>query len=681
MRVVGGLCLGYWWMAWVFEGLALLGVFRPWVILPLFAAVAIPAFLHWRSEVLQRLTRGLTEIREEAGELWQELRRSKWVAASLGLVGIHIIVRMWRTLATPALGWDDFTYHLFRAGRWVQNGGIVLEPAPDAWTYYEFFPWGGDLIWAWTLVWGTGDVLVPFGAVALWCLVWLAAYSVVRELDQDRTAALIVATAIAALPCQISQISTAYVDNAVLAMVLLASLFLLFFLRSQPDAEPHGSVDPGTAASLLVGASCGLGLLVKMSFLPLLVSAVLILTWHSLRWRRPWQLVAFIVGVMVAAPNLIFNWVKRGSPFYPFEILESLPFNEQHSWILGKYGEGATVPELARAGRALLFNLFPLDPFLNVGFLGAVLVALGCIGAVQLAKTGRGRWFLLWVVAGAGLTIASFFSPRNSSMIVWWTLMMGRFLVPSLAGLMVASSLAPPILLRGLLVPVLVIEYLVYARRGWPPQQGLATLQVAILVGLVIALAVFLIRWRKRWLPLWLSLPIVISLVLVAIIGVRERYRYDAYRLFAERQLLDFHGAPPVSAWPIWQRLDETGPQRVAATAGFDGLTGHNWFRGALLGPWLQNEVLYVPVTLEGRLVSYRDRQALVDTADRSAWLSRLQQERIDRVVALGPANIEHRWMLDLPQIFEIEITMGNDHFLLARVNHEALARHLNADL
>jgi hypothetical protein len=36
--------------------------------------------------------------------------------------------------------------------------------------------------------------------------------------------------------------------------------------------------------------------------------------------------------------------------------------------------------------------------------------------------------------------------------------------------------------------------------------------------------------------------------------------------------------------------------------------------------------------------------------------------------------------MLDRPEIFEIEITMGNDHFLLARVNHEALARHLNAD-
>ena len=64
-------------------------------------------------------------------------------------------------------------------------------------------------------------------------------------------------------------------------------------------------------------------------------------------------------------------------------------------------------------------------------------------------------------------------------------------------------------------------------------------------MGLVVVLGVTLTRWRQRFLPLWLSLPIAASLVLLAIIGVRERYRYDAYRLFAERQLLDFHGAPP----------------------------------------------------------------------------------------------------------------------------------------
>lgn len=680
VRIVGGLVLGYWFAAWSFEILGLLGRFDLSVIVPLLVLLPTAVLAYHRATVASQLRRSWAEMKTEAQQQLQELRAHRWVAAGLSLIGVHLVVRMVRALATPSLGWDDFTYHLFRAGRWVQNGSLALEPAPDAWTYYEFFPWGGDLIWAWSLVWRVGDVLVPLGAIALWSTVMLTVYAVARELGQGRSTALIVATAISVLPSQVSQMATAYVDNAVLAMVLIASLFLLIVLRPETDRAGLDQPKSGMASSFLVGASCGLGLLVKMSFLPLLVPAAIILVWHSLSRSRVEEFLAFLVGLMVAGPNLVFNWVMRGSPFYPFEIVQFLPFNEQHSWILSKYGEGATAPELARAAKALVFNLFSLDPFLNMGLLGVVLVVLGGVGSIRLATTTRGRWFLLWVAVGAGLTIVSFFSPRNSSMVVWWTLMMGRFLVPSLAGLMVATCLVRPALLHRLLVPVLVIEYFVYARRGWPVEQVVATVQVAALVGLMVVLGVTLTRWRKRFLPLWLSLPIAASLGLLAIIGVRERYRYDAYRLFAERKLLDFHGAPPVSAWPIWQRLDETGPQRVAATAGFDGLTGHNWFRGPLLGPWLQNEVLYVPVTLDGRLVSYRDRQALVDVADSGAWLSRLHQQRIDRVVALGPANIEHRWMLDRPEIFEIEITMGNDHFLLARVNHEALARHLNAD-
>ena len=387
------------------------------------------------------------------------------------------------------------------------------------------------------------------------------------------------------------------------------------------------------------------------------------------------------MGLMVATPNLVFNWVHARLSVLSLRDRRFLPLQRaallDPEQVRGR-GHG---PGAGRAAKALVFNLLPVDPFLNLGLSGVVLVVLGCVGSIRLARSTRGRWFLLWVAVGAGLTIVSFFSPRNSSMVVWWTLMMGRFLVPSLAGLMAASCLVRPALLHRLLVPVLVIEYFVYARRGWPVEQVVATVQVAALVGLVVVLGVTLTRWRQRFLPLWLSLPIAASLGLLAIIGVRERYRYDAYRLFAERQLLDFHGAPPISAWPIWQRLDETGPNRIAATAGFDGLTGHNWFRSGLLGAWLQNEVLYLPVTPDGRLISYRDRPALVEAADREAWLSRILAQDIDRVVALGPANIEHRWMLDLPAIFEIEITMGNNHFLLARVNHEALALHLNASL
>ena len=67
-------------------------------------------------------------------------------------------------------------------------------------------------------------------------------------------------------------------------------------------------------------------------------------------------------------------------------------------------------------------------------------------------------------------------------------------------------------------VPVLVIEYFIYARRGWPAEQLIATAQVAALAGLLVVFCILLSRWRKRYLPSWLSLTLVASLVLVPII-------------------------------------------------------------------------------------------------------------------------------------------------------------------
>lgn len=680
VRVVGGLVLGYWFAAWFFEVLALTGLFRLAVLVPLVVILPLAGLALWRGSVAEIMARFSDDLRAELRDLRDDLRRHRWIAIGLGLIGIHVLLRMVRTLATPAFGWDDFTYHLFRAGRWVQGGGIVLEPAPDAWTYYEFFPWGGDLVWAWALVWQVGDGLVPVGAIGLWMAVLLAAYAVARELGQERSTSLIVATAIAVLPSQISQMSTAYVDNAVLAMVLATSLFLLILLRSGTDdvKQPSERVDAGFAASLLIGASCGLGLMVKMSFLPLLAPAAFILVWHSLRRRRPWDLGAFLGGLAVAAPNLVFNWVHRGSPFYPFEIIDALPYNEQHSWILSKYGEGATVAELMRAAKALVINESPIDPFLNVGFLGVLLLVLGVIGSMGLTRTSRGRWFLLWSMAGGVITILTFFSPKNSSMFVLWTLTMGRLLVPSLAGLLVTSGLVGSRVVRGVVTPLLILEYFFYGRRKWPPEMTVAALQILVILLVVVGL-LFLCRrgrWRER--PVWPVMVVASTIALLAIAGVREHWRWDAYRLYGERALFDFHGVPPTKMWPIWQRIDQAQPSLVAVTAGFDLKFVHNWFRWPFLGSWLQHDVVYLPVTSDGELVSYRDREAVIGVSDLRAWLERVSKGQVDWIAALGPFNIEHQWILDLPQIFLLEITMGNNNFLLTRVDHAALEAYLS---
>ena len=66
--------------------------------------------------------------------------------------GAVVALRAARSLVSPPLATDSLTYHLFRAGRWVQSGERVLEPAPDAWGYYAYYPHIGDGLTAWLML-------------------------------------------------------------------------------------------------------------------------------------------------------------------------------------------------------------------------------------------------------------------------------------------------------------------------------------------------------------------------------------------------------------------------------------------------------------------------------------------------------------------------------------------------
>src|SRR5688572_30966529 len=160
VRLAATVCLLYGLFAWGFQILGLAGVFSLSIVTATFVFVPV-ALMWWKRDVIAcAMSAHWTDARREMAALANGLRTHRLLLSAIAVIGLHVLVRLARALATPRLGWDDFTYHLFRAARWVQNGGIVLEPAPDAWSYYEFFPWGGDLVWAWALIWGAGDVLV-----------------------------------------------------------------------------------------------------------------------------------------------------------------------------------------------------------------------------------------------------------------------------------------------------------------------------------------------------------------------------------------------------------------------------------------------------------------------------------------------------------------------------------------
>jgi len=627
------------------------------------------ALTWWRRIGIAAALRAIgAECRDELSALAAALKQRPALLVGIAIISAHLLVRVARALTMPRVGWDDFTYHLFHAGRWVQNGGMTLEPAPDAWSYYEFFPWGGDLIWAWALVWRAGDALVAVASVAIWVVCLLLGYGLARRCHQNPLPSLLAALALVILPSQLAEIGTAYIDNVQLMLMLACALLLLEVLQAPRSSSPMRAGAPVTAA-LLLGLGCGLGTIVKLSFLPFAAMVAVAVAWASVRQRRLQIVLALMAGTMVAMPNLAFNWYHRGSPFYPFRVFDLFPFNHQLAQVLGPPQPPDAAPPLLSAAVALIVNVKPERPFLNIGFTGMLLLLLGVAGAVRLWRRNPGeRLYLICVVVSALATIGQLLSPSNSALYTNWSPVLGRLVIPCLAPVILLAGHFPRTL--RLLFPLLLAEYFFDSPRSWPPQLVMATAIVLLALLTIGFAAVLHAHFRPRVGRSLVAVVVVASFMVIQ--TVHERMRYVSYRLFASGLLDDFHRASPVRAWPLWLRLDEAPPARIAIAAGWNGL-GHNWFRYGFLGSRLQHDVRYVPLTADGSIVNYADHAKLLAVGDRQAWLTRLFDQEVDWVALLEPRTLEHQWVSELPDVFSIELSLDNGATILARVNEAAL--------
>jgi hypothetical protein len=669
VRITATICALAWLGFLTFQILGLLGVFRLPVVVLICLVLPLVVLMRNRTKVVATLQAAGEQMRVELGELGAALKGEPWVAAVVGVVALHLTVRLARILATPTFGWDDFTYHLFRAGRWVQTGSVGLEPAPDAWTYYEFFPWAGDALWAWALIWQAGDVLVPVASIGIWLSILVATYALTRALGQGPVTGLLVSLAIGTLPSQLTQLNTAYVDNAVLLMAVIAALCVVEMERGAVSAR----------APLLFGASCGLGVAIKLTFLPVAAAAALASVVWAWKQRRPSIFWAFLAGSAIVLPNWIFNFVHRGSPFYPFRVVESLPYNQALEDLLSGAPSKDFGTALSDALEALVVNVRDVDPFLNVGWLGLSLLIVGMLGGARRSKKVGSPLFLMWTLITAVSVAAPALVGKGVLLLAQWLNVLGRFWVPGFFALFALAGNAGRRVIRWVVLPLLLIELFVYAPRKWPAPIPSSTLQVG-LIGVVLVAGLWWVArqpaagWKKGTVAL-----VAISAALALASIPREAIRYDCYRLFASWKLDDFHHNNYIRGWPLWKELDGKDAHRLAATAGFGGGIGHNWFRSPLLGSTLQREVLYVPITTGGELISYEDAGVVAANADRRAWLGRLLDREIDYVAALGPKNIEHAWIEELPEVFSIELASQGGSWILARVDRGRLAARLNA--
>jgi hypothetical protein len=649
--------------------------FRLWVALPLLGTLAVAMGFLGRDRVPDGL------LAEDLRALGAIVRKAGPMAWTL-VAGFPVLVRFLRGLVAPPLGWDALSYHLVKGGQWVQAGGFTALAGPDANHDYNFFPPYGDILWAWAMLPVRGDALIAIAGLAVWLSAIVAAYGCARALGANERNAFAASLAIGFTPAATSLVTSAFVDNAVLATFLMGALFTIRAIGS-------GRIADGVLAGLALGLLAG----TKATGAVLLATWVIFVGAIAIRNRKgaAGLLTAIPLALILAAPPYVRSWVETGNPVFPFPVSVAghlifpgnlLPIGAARSaveidplrllWDLTTPFAG----EESFAGIPVRFDHLGLGPGL------LVIVPLGIAGAVRTARRGRGTLVALLLILAAALVVTQLGAGTRYLWVQPYVKSVQRYLLPTMATFAVLGATVEWPWAAMALCGAAVCGGVLSMPRGVGPVAREAMLAawpgvvVAVMAGLASAWS-----WRRAQ-PPSVALGVLAAgglLALFVIQPVRQGHRVSIYEEAAQQQTFDVAFLHPfaVRAWPIWASLDvpDRG-HRIAVAAGWDPVTGNNWFLYPLLGSRLQNEVLYVPPTVDGSVIDYRRPSELRRRASLSAWATALIAAEIDTVVLLAPPPPEAAWVTANPEVFELRTT-STDGSSAAFAFHRDRARKL----
>lgn len=630
-----------------------------WCLMPLYAfrtpivllGIGLLAFLVTRWHGAPR--GAAQKLAQETAALSTRIKQaSSWkTLCPVALLAAVVLPILIRGLYTPPLGWDSLTYHLLKAGRWVQFGGHIAEAAPDAWSYYEYFPLTGDIFSAWAMLGVRGDGLLSVLGGAIWLSGLLAVYASARQLGAGRNPSLLAAMAFSALPSILGQVTSGYVDNTTNALFALAAVFVIRLLQSGPVVQAIWAI---AALSMMLG--------VKTTTAPVFLLGIGVVVVFLIRRRADSSrrlVAACLLAALLGSPAYFRTWFQKGSPVYPWAVTigsKTLFAGDAGAQEVGQNMlQGLRLDSPSSAYRRLFFQRSKNGSFIAPGPGALPLMILGILGGILLAWRPATRHPALFLLICAALILGLWFS--GSLSLARETIKvrtMGRYFGPGFAALAVLG-----VGLRGRWAQAAWVLSLlgsaIYAfPRGWHVAEKTPFVLTTMALTLLILGAWFSVKVRQRYGPL-LFIPLLIGFLSFTQ-ALASHYRYPLYAAAADRKpLFHMHPLHPVyaGAWDLWRLLDRGQAATLAVTAGWDGL-GHNWYRYPFLGSRLQNEVLYVPITRDGKTVPYRQMDLATEAASLAAWLGRLMEVEVDYIVSLAPRNtIEDRWLSGHPEFFE----------------------------
>jgi len=572
-------------------------------------------------------------------------RRYVWLNACFAAFALLLALR---ALLIPPLGWDTLTYHGPRAVQWLQTGQFTFDDGVGAYNFYRHFMSGGEVFSAWAMLPFRSDLLVNLASVAQWLALFVASWALARALGLREPYAATGAGVVMFLPAVQLEVSSGYVELALNASLLSGIALAVHCLRR-----------PSVGAALLCAMALGVAASIKLPGVPpaavvALGLAVRLLFTRRLGARDKLRAAAIscCMALLPPAPFLLRAYLDTGYPLSPLPVRvfgQTLGVaSEMIRWYQERPQLNAYTWPVEK--KALLAVFSPLARF-NESFGSMAVIPLFALPFGWFALVRRKPWLGLLLSAAALTPVLAHFGHELTAVRLLRAPSSTRFLIPFLA-LVVLISLCLCLresalgrLYRQLLLLYPIMTSFMAFRRGhgeWEVRDH-AGLGVALVLAASV-LAACARRGRLQLLAASLGLWLVFACVLQA--------RRDQTRNLAMQQSYALHGFPK-----FWTKapalVDEPEQARHIAITGGPDHASDKWFHYFFYGRHFQNDIHYVPPTRDGSLVQLRPAGALEASADREAWLLRLQQRGITDVLCFPPRALELGWMQSQPERFE----------------------------
>lgn len=468
-RLVGGrppvtyrLAVGLGGVSYLSLGLALAGLYRPAIVVPVLCVLAVCGVaiaVLSLAGAMRRLT-GEPPVRQvRTGDAPPGAARLShadllWAGVALVALGLAFVGAL-----APEIEYDALWYHLWLPRLWLEHG----HPVDVLSEYVSLYPLTWELLFGDALASG-GPVAAKLLHFACLPLTALAAWHLARRFFEPASAWLSAALVVT-VPVVFWEATTAYIDLALALYVTLGVYALLRYLEDVEDASPHGAARAAGALphdrAWLLYAALAFGLAVAIKHLGLIVvglacaglaaraiagglatrresvagrGGTALEASHERRRLLSAALLLGIVALMLALPWYWRAWSASGNPFFPefFKIFGARP---PERWdVITERGLDVFKARFGFPRTPLNLALLPW----NVTQHGAAFG--GCLGALFLAvlpwlaagvrQRQATRW-LLYLVAGY---VAVWASPISSFQL--------RFLVPVLPLLCVLAATA-----------------------------------------------------------------------------------------------------------------------------------------------------------------------------------------------------------------------------------------------